>query len=156
MCSSVIFLAFFVSARGIEVDPSKVKAILDWPLPKTLHEVRSFHRLATFYRRIIKNFSTIVAPITNCLKAGQFSWTKAATKAFELVKKLMSEAPVLHLPDFSKFFEVACDASNEGIRGVLSQDGHPIAYFSEKLNEAKQKYSTYDREFYAVVQSICH
>lgn len=94
-----------------------------------------------------------MASITDCMKKGQFQWTKTTTKAFEKLKKRMTEASVLRLPDFSKVFEVACDASHVGIGGVLSQEGHPIAYFSEKLNEAKSKYSTYDKKFYAVIQS---
>lgn len=89
-----------------------------------------------------------------CQKKGQFSWTMAASKTFKDVKKLMTEAPVLHLPDFSKVFEVAVDASNVGIGGVLSQEGNPIAFFSKKLNDAKEKYSTCDKEFYAIVQAL--
>ncbi|KAF7839637.1 putative mitochondrial protein [Senna tora] len=76
--------------------------------------------------------------------------------AFGSIKKKLSESPVLALPNFAKPFEVACDASVVGIGGVLSQEGHPIAFFSEKLNEAKQKYSIYDKEFYALVRTLKH
>ena len=81
-----------------------------------------------------------MSPITDCMKQGEFVWTKAAAaKAFNEVKQKMSEALVMRLPDFTKPFKVECDASSIGIRGVVSQERHPIAYFSEKLNDAKQK-----------------
>jgi len=70
------------------------------------------------------------------------------------LKKKITEKPILVLPDFSKPFQVKCDASGEAIGGVLSQEDRPIAYFSEKLNDSKMKYSSYDKEFYAVVQSL--
>ena len=94
--------------------------------------------------------------ITECMKQGEFIWTKAATKAFNEVKQKMTEAPIIRLLDFTKPFEVECDASSIGIGGVLSQEHHPIAYFSEKLNDAKQKYSTYDKEFYAIIRAFWH
>ena len=86
-----------------------------------------------------------MSPIIDYMKQGEFVWTKAATKAFNEVKQKMTEAPVMRLPDFTKPFEVECDTSGIGIGGVFSQECHPIAYFNEKLNDAKQKYSTYDR-----------
>jgi hypothetical protein len=86
-------------------------------------------------------------------------WTQEAAKAFKLINKRMTKAPVMRLHDFSKVFEVECDAYGVGIGGVLSQERHPVSYFSDKLNDVKQRYSTYDRELYAVVQAFrywCH
>jgi len=154
--NSVVFLGFIVSANGVSADPEKVRAILDWPPPNNIHETRSFHGLASFYRRFVKGFSSIMAPITECTKKGSFIWTIAAQRAFDAIKKCLTEAPILQLPNFDSSFEVACDASQLGIGGVLSQNGHPIAFYSEKLNEAKRRYSTYDLEFYAVVQTLKH
>ena len=90
------------------------------------------------------------------MKKGDFNWTKATTRAFEQIKQKITEAPVLKLQDFDKVFEVNCDASQVGVGGVLSQNGHPVAYFSKKLNDSRKKYSAYDLEYYAVAQALHH
>ena len=95
-----------------------------------------------------------MAPIIACLKNKEFQWSNATSQAFKVIKVRMTEALVLRYPNFTKVFEVACDAAGVGISGVLSQEGHPIAFFSEKLNDTKRRYSIYDKEFYAIVQSL--
>lgn len=89
-----------------------------------------------------------MAPVTECLKFKTFNWTTATNKVFEEIKSKMEEAPVLRLLDFLKIIEVACNASYVSVGGVLSQEDHPITFFSENFNEAQQKYSTYNMDFY--------
>nr|GEW17086.1 hypothetical protein [Tanacetum cinerariifolium] len=87
-------------------------------------------------------------------KGGQFTWTSEAAKAFDILKAKVTEAPVLALPNFYELFQVECDASGMGIGGVLSRNQRPISFFSEKVNDARCKYSTYDKEFYTIVRSF--
>ena len=148
------FLGYVVFAEGIKMDSSKVQAILEWPIPKSITEVRSFHGVATFYRRFIQNFSSIASPLTDCLKQKNLVWSVQANGSFAALKKALTIAPVLQVPDFGKTFELDTDASIHGIGGVLSQESKPIAFFSEKLNGAKLNYCTYDLEFYAIVRAI--
>jgi hypothetical protein len=156
MREKLIYLGFVISTNELKMDPEMINAIKGWPSSKSVFEVRSFHGLASFYRKFIRNFSGISAPMMDTVKKRHksFHWMEEAEKSFNLLKKKITEQPILVLPDFSKTFQVRCDASGFSIGVVLSQDNKPIAYFSEKLNEEKIKYSTYDKEFCAIIQAL--
>ena len=118
-------------------------------------EIRHFHGLAGFYRRFVKDFSTIACPLNELTKKNvPFVWGKAQQNAFDELKKRLTEAPLLVLPDFSKTFEIECDASGIGIGGVLMQQGRPVAYFSEKLDGARLNYPIYDKELFALIRVL--
>ena len=142
----MLYLGFVVSKEGLKMDPEKVQEIWNWPIPRNIFEVRSFHGLASFYKKLVRGFSQICAPIIETIKETNqpFKWTKAENKNFKLLKMKIIEKPVLALPDFEKVFQVETDASGVAIGAVLSQEQIPIACFSDKLNEAKKKYSSYD------------
>ncbi|XP_026396517.1 uncharacterized protein LOC113291167 [Papaver somniferum] len=152
----VLFLGYVITKEGIKVDESKIDALRTWPSPSTLTKAKAFHGFASFYRHFIKNFSTIVALITDCLKTGNFIWTEEVERSFHDIKHKLMTTTILSLPDFTKTFEVHTDASKVGVGAVLSQQGRSVAYFSEKLGGSKLRYSTYELEFYVIVQTFNH
>jgi hypothetical protein len=151
----VAFLSYVVTPHGIEVDELKIEDIKSWPIPTTLTQLRSFLGLARFYQRFMRDFSTIAAPLNDLMKKGVlFYWGAAQDQAFHTLIDKLSHAPLLHLPDFGKTFELECEESGIGIGAGLLQEGKPVAYFSEKLSGPSLNYSTYNKELYALVRIL--
>ena len=99
-----------VSQEGVKVDPKKIKAIKEWKFPITIKQLRGFFELTRYYRKFVKNYGRIAAPLTILLKKDAFSWISEETKAFEHLKEAMCLAPALATLDFTKTFIVECDA----------------------------------------------
>ncbi|KAK8924154.1 hypothetical protein KSP39_PZI019727 [Platanthera zijinensis] len=148
------FLGHVISSKGVLPNPSKLAAIAAWPAPKTQKQLRSFLGIAGYYRRFIRQYATITAPLTDLLVRNSFTWTDSVNDVFLKIKDLLLTAPVLSLPNFTLPFTIECDASKVGIGAVLSQKGHPIAYFSKKLSPKDQAKSTYIRELLAVTSAV--
>jgi hypothetical protein len=149
------FLGHVLSAKGIAVDPSKVKDILEWKPPTTVHQVRSFLGLAGYYRRFIPDFSKIVKPITSLLKNDtKFNWSSKCNEAFEQLKVLLTTTPVLAQSDIEKPFDVYCDASGSGLGCVLMQESRVIAYALRQLHRHEEHYPTHDLELAVVVHAL--
>ena len=157
--SSVHYLGHVVSEQGLSPDPAKVQAVANWKVPMNVSEVRSFLGLAGYYRRFIKNFARIAAPLTNLTRKNHpFTWSLREGEAFNQLKTVLQNAPVLQLADQQKDYIVTTDASDFAMGAVLSQvwdDGeHPVAFESRKMNPAEQNYPTHERELLAVIHAL--
>lgn len=160
--SSVNFLGYVVSTEGLSMDPAKVSAIKEWSTPRSAHDIQVFLGLANFYRRFVKDYSKIAAPLTALLKKNiKFRWTPPAQAAFEELKRRLIANPILRYFDPTKPCTLETDASDYALGAVCSQydnDGrlHPIAYYSRKLLPAEMNYQVYDKELLAIVCAFKH
>ena len=162
--SEVSFLGHVVSRAGVSMQQHKVDAVRNWPLLKSVKDVRAFLGLAGFYRRFVRGFAAIAQPLTDLTKIVDhrwWSWGPTEQKAFDALKQAMTAAPVLAHPDPQRQWTVQTDASGMAIGGVLSQkqdDGtvRPVAYWSHKLNSAERNYSATERELMAIVKATEH
>lgn len=153
------YLGYVVNRHGLNVDPDKVEAIVNIPTPTTVTEVRRVLGMASWYRRFIPNFSTIIAPMTKLLrKKARFTWDGTCDQAWKHIKEKLITAPIITCPDYQLPFCIQTDASAYGIAGVLTQQQEEgekvIAYISRSLNKAEKNYSTTERECLAVLWSI--
>ncbi len=154
---SVSFLGHIISVEGIKADPAKVRAVAKWPIPDSRKALQRFLGFANFYRRFIRNFSLVAAPLTALTSPKvPFRWNSQAQEAFDVLKSRFISAPVLCLPDPERQFIVDVDASEVGVGAVLSQRSprdekvHPCAFFSHRLSPAERNYDIGNRELLAV------
>jgi len=155
----VPFLGHIVSAKGVEVDPSKIDRVVNWPAPKTLTQLRSFVGLCAYYRRFVPDFSNICKPLFVLTQKGQpFIWGDAQQEAMDTMKTLLTSAPILGYPREDAPYILDCDASNSGVGAVLSQvqDGEErvIAYGSKVLTKAERNYCVTRRELLAIITFV--
>lgn len=150
----ILFLGHIISGNGIATDPTKVAALQNFPVPTDVHKLRSFLGTCNYFRRFIRKYAEVVRPLTDLLKQSTaYEWSSKCQTAFDNIKHLLTTAPVLALPDWRSHrpFTMVCDASIEGVGGVLMQDDRPIAFESRKLNQAETHYSPTELEMLAVV-----
>ncbi|GBM50228.1 Retrovirus-related Pol polyprotein from transposon 297 [Araneus ventricosus] len=152
----VSYLGHIISADGVTTDPEKTKAVVYWPRPETVHDLRSFFGLCTYYRRFVRNFSAIARPLHKLTEArSSFNWTEECEKSFNSLKQALITSPILTYPRIDKEFILDTDASNEVIGAVLSQkignEECVIAYFSKSLGKPGRNYCVTRKELLAIV-----
>lgn len=154
--SSISYLGHIITESCVAMDPAKVQAVRDWPQPRSVQAVRGFLGLTGYYRKFVRDYGTIAAPLIALLKKEGFLWNDDATTAFQALKTAITSASVLVLPDFTKPFVVECDTSSHGFGTVLIQDKHPVAYFSRPVAPRHRSLAAYERELIGLVHAIRH
>ncbi|GBG89041.1 hypothetical protein CBR_g48649 [Chara braunii] len=159
--TQVLYLGHVLDGDGIKPEDSKIAAIRDWPTPHTLIELWSLLDLANYYRKFVRNFSTIVASLRRLLKKEAiWQWDKDCTSALKKLKRALIKYPVLKVADPSLPFVITTDASRYGIGAVLQQDDdngyRPVEFMSARMPSEKVATSTYERELYALRQALEH
>lgn len=153
--AEVKFLGFFVSGKGIRHNPDKVKAILEWPKPKTTQELRRFLGMCAFYHKFLRSLSSIAAPLYRLTgKMEMKEWDEKADKAFDKLKTRLAELPMLRYPDSNIPYEMHTDASDSGLGAVLVQEGRPVSFASRSLTTAEANYTATEKECLAVVWAL--
>jgi hypothetical protein len=131
----VEYLGHIVGKDGVRLDPKKNDSMQDWHHPKTLNILRGFMCLIGYYRKFLKNYQKIEAPLIDILKNNAFTWTPTVDQSFHALKEALCMKLVLELVYFSKTFILECDASRKGIGAVLMQDGRPFAFTRKELSD---------------------
>ena len=156
----LLYLGHYISKEGVLPDPSKIEIIKNWKSPVTPDEVKRFVAFANYYRKHIRDFAKICAPLNYLTRKDVvFNWTAECEAAFQKMKGLFVKPPVLDYPNFDEenIFKLHTDASGYGLGAVLSNmNDRPIAFTSKMLNKAEKNYSTIEKELLAMVWAIRH
>lgn len=152
--NSLEYLGHIISDKGVAKNPSKIHAMISWPPPSNMTELRAFLGLTGYYRKKFKNYGIIAKPLTNLLRLKQFQWSDMAQKAYDQLKQAMTTTPVLAMPNFQEQFTIETDACIDGIGAVLMQKGQPIAYLSKALGDKHKNLSIYEKEFLALIMAV--
>jgi hypothetical protein len=144
-----------ISESGVATCPNKIKVVMDWRQPYSVKEVQSFLGLAGYYRWFVKHYGIIARPLTDLLKKNiVFQWTSDQDTAFQILKRALTNAPILALLDFSKPFIVETDTSRFGVGADLMQNHHPLAFISKPLGPKMRGLSTYEKEYIAILLAV--
>lgn len=157
----VMYLGHTITKDGLKPNNDKIQAVLNYPLPETTTQIKSFLGLIGYYRRFIKDFAKVTQPLTACLKKrNKLIIDKKYVDAFEKCKELLTSAPLLQYPDYDKPFILTTDASTVALGAVLSQgqvgSDKPVAYASRTLSDTETRYSTIERELLAILWAVKH
>lgn len=153
------YLGYILNKNGLSPNPGKVSAILNYPSPESVKQVRQLMGMVSWYRRFIKNLAEVTTPITALLKkSNKFIWTDEAELALNKLKIALTTAPVLRTPDFTKQFIIQVDACDYGMGAVICQESElgeqVVEYMSQKFTSAQIKYSTTEKECLALILAI--
>ena len=147
-------MGHIISEEGVSVDLKKIEAIMNWPTPKNVKNLRSFMGLVGYYRRLIEGFSKVAHPVTSLQKKGiKFEWTNKYEESFQLLKELLTSAPILKIVDPKR--DLVCTYTfKHGLGEVLTQENYMLFYESRKLKEHANNYSTHELELLAIVHDL--
>ena len=154
------YLGHVIRPGQVLMDPKKIQAVVEWPVPTSVKEVQSFLGLANYYRRFIYQYSQIATPLTNLIKKGlKWAWTEETQQAFTLLKEKLTSAPVLQIFDPNRETRTEHDASKYAWAAILSQKGddshwHPVCFESKKYTPGQKNYDTPNQEFLSIVEAL--
>ena len=141
------FLGYMVSALGVSMNPKKVEVVMSWERPKSVFEIRSFLGLVGYYRKFIKDFFRLAAPMTRLTRNEvRCEWNDLCERAFQELKKRFTSTPILIVPKMGQRYTMYCDASKDGLGCVLMHSRKVVAYGSQQLKNREQSYPTHDME----------